>query len=72
MRRLQGALLDGHDINFLKKTAKAADAVKDAIGTKVSSGTGHQPAAGQQRLHSTLLPACCLPASISSNATAGL
>ncbi|WIA40514.1 hypothetical protein OEZ86_013862 [Tetradesmus obliquus] len=35
MRRLQGALVDGHDINFLKKTANAADAVKDAIGTKV-------------------------------------
>jgi hypothetical protein len=38
MRRLQGVLLDGRDGNkFFKKADKAADAVKDAISTKVSS-----------------------------------
>jgi hypothetical protein len=37
MRRLQGVLMDGHDANkFFKKADKAADAVKDAISTKVS------------------------------------
>jgi hypothetical protein len=37
MRRLQGVLLDHDDVKFFKKTAKAGEAVKDAIGTKVSS-----------------------------------
>jgi hypothetical protein len=37
MRRLQGVLLDAHDIKFLHKTANAADAVKDAVVSKVSS-----------------------------------
>jgi hypothetical protein len=38
MRRLQGVFKDGHDANkFFKKADKAADAVKDAISTKVGS-----------------------------------
>jgi hypothetical protein len=40
MRRLQGVLMDGHDAKFFKKADKAADAVKDAISTKVSSLPG--------------------------------